>query len=486
MSSPRTRRILRASLLAALFAVAASGWFVRPELLREFRQWRTPSTPLVDDVLELIRRHYADSLGEDDLRFRAVTGILRSLPDPYASLLASGDLKGYRDLLEGSSGDVGLRLLEGPLGLTVAEVIPGSPSHRTGVRSGDRVLGVHGLSVIGWTAPRAEQALRGEPGTRVALRLRRPGADEVRQHLLTRVRIRDVGPAVRLLGPGVGYIRLVNLSRGSTEAVQRSVSRLVDEGARGVVLDLRGNPGGLLEEATAILELFLDPGTSMGSVQGRDVKGTRQLIAGARQRWPGLQVIVLVNPETASAAEIIASALQENHRAAVVGQRTFGKGHVQGTLRLSDELSVRISVAKWLTPGGHRLDREGGGVVPDVVVSPWRPGPGDDSLRAAIGARADDFRRVLEEAVRRGEWLPAEDSTGATLEVNYRALSRRARAAGFTFTPRQLAAGVALLEQEWAVLVAAEADLAGQPSRAPRVPDTQLLTAWRMLEGGEK
>jgi carboxyl-terminal processing protease len=267
--------------------------------------------------------------------------------------------------------------------------------------------------------------------------------------------------------------------------VVRSVDRLVSDGARGVVLDLRGNPGGLLEEATSILELFLDAGMPMGSVEGRDAKGAKRMVAGATQRWPGLQVVVLVDPETASAAEIIAAALQENHRAVVVGQPTFGKGHVQGTLRLSDELSVRISVARWVSPSGHRLDRARGDVVvPDVVVSPWRPGPGDDSLRAAVAPRSDDFRQVLEEAVRRGEWMPADDST-ASLPARFKALARRARLAGFTVTSQQLAAGVGLLDQEWAVLAAAGADLSSSPRRA-RVPDAQLLAAWRMLEGGER
>lgn len=475
------RRLLRAGAYVLLLAAAGSGWFIRPEIIRELRR---PATPLVDDVLELIRTHYADSLGEDDLRMRAVTGILRSLPDPYASVLATGDLKGYRDLLEGASGDAGLRLLEGPLGLTVGEVVSGSPAERAGIRPGDRVLRIEQVDAGDWSIPRAEQALTGEPGTRVSLTLRRPEATEWRSVTLARVRLRDVSPSGRLLGPDVGYIRLAAVTRGTTAAVEQAVARMVREGARGIVLDLRGNRGGLLEEATSILELFLDAGTPLGTVQGRNASGSHRMVSGSRQRWPGLNVVVLVNAETASAAEVIAAGLQDNHRALLVGQPTYGKSHVQGTLRLSEDLSVRISIAKWITPSGHRLDREKGSVlVPDVVVSPWRPSAGDEALLTAIGKRADGFRRVLEEAIRDGAWQPpAEDSTADSTDT-YRKLARRLGKAGFQITVDELAAGSGLLEQEWAVLIAARAETRS-PERRPRAADAQLLAAWKALESG--
>jgi len=479
----RPPRLIRPLLYLALLTVAGSGWVIRPEVLRELQQLRAPESPLVNDVLELIRRHYADSLDEKDLRLRAVKGILHSLPDPYASLLAAGDLKGYRDLLEGSSGDAGLRLLDGPLGPTVGEVVSRSPADRAGIRPGDRVLRVDRVEAVGWSAPRAEQALRGEPGSRVALTLRRPEESEVRETRLDRVHLRDGNPAMRLLGPDIGYIRLSALTRGSKRSVESAVVKLVSEGARGLVLDLRGNRGGLLEEATSVLEMFLDAGSPIGTVQGRGKRGTTKLVAMAGQRWPGLNVIVLVNAETASAAEVIAATLQDNHRAVLIGQPTYGKSHVQGTLKLSDGLSVRISIARWITPKGRRLDRESGNVVvPDVVVSPWKPSPGDEALRLAIGARADQFRRVFEEAVRRGEWRPAEDSLSSSDD---RALQRRLRKAGITITSAELSGGAGLLEQEWAVLVAAHAEHTPPQTGPRRAPDKQLLAAWRMLEAGE-
>jgi hypothetical protein len=152
-------------------------------------------------------------------------------------------------------------------------------------------------------------------------------------------------------------------------------------------------------------------------------------------------------------------------------------------MKLSDGLSVRISIARWITPNGRRLDREHGDVVvPDVVVSPWKPSPGDDSLRVAIGERSDQFRRVFEEAVRRGEWRPAEDSTS---RPDDRVLLRRLRKAGIAISSAELAGGAGLMEQEWAVLVAAHAESQQPATGQRRAPDAQLLAAWRMLEAGE-
>jgi hypothetical protein len=140
------------SVLSGLFLVAASGWVIRPELLRALRGEQSDDIALIESVLAVIRQHYADSLGERDLRLRAVEGILRNLPDNYSALLADGELKGYRELLEGTSGDVGLRLLDGPLGLSVGEVMPGSPAALRGIRPGDRILTIEDAPTLSWSA----------------------------------------------------------------------------------------------------------------------------------------------------------------------------------------------------------------------------------------------------------------------------------------------------------------------------------------------
>ncbi len=405
----KVRRRILVALLSLAFVAAGSGWFLRPELLRSLRGGPTGDDALVERVLAIIRQHYADSLGERDLRLRAVEGILRSLPDKYSALLTEGELKGYSDLLEGTSGDVGLRLLDGPLGLTVEEVGDGSPAEDHGLRPGDRVLAIEDAPARNWSALRGEQALRGEPGSTVRMRVRHPGDDQVVVEILRRERAQRLHPLSRILGPGIGYIRIGSITRGTADAMSAEMNALVSRGARALVLDLRNNPGGLLSEATALLDRLLDAGTTMGTVEGRGSPRTQRILATGGQRWPGVRMVVLVNAATASAAEIIAAGLKENGRGTVVGEHTYGKGLMQSTVRLDTGAAVRISTARWLTPSGSSLNGTPGvkgGIEPNLVVPPWRPAPGDWMLAQAIGREADLFRQVFEIAVARREWAP--------------------------------------------------------------------------------
>ena len=482
----RTKRLLRAVVLVVLFLAAASGWVIRPELVRALRGTSSPDVELIENVLAIIRQHYADSLGDRDLRLRAVEGILRNLPDNYSSLLVDGELKGYRELLEGTSGSVGLQLLDGPLGLAVAEVLPGSPAMLHGIGPGDRILAIEDAPTLGWSALRGEHALGGEPGSSVRLRVRHPGSATSEVQVLRRERARRLAPESRILGPGVGYVRLSNLSRGSAAMVSAALTGMVQQGAEAVVLDLRNNPGGLLEEATALLDRLLEAGSTIGVVQGRGTVRDRRVLAEQRQRWPGLRVVVLVNAATASAAEIIAAALKENRRGVVVGEHTFGKGMVQSTVRLGPRLAGRISTARWITPAGHSLDGSAtrrGGVEPDLVVPPWRPDSSDLMLAHVIGGRTDSFRQALEESIARNESLPFGSADSASNALRpYRKLARRLQRAGFQLSARQLADAKGLLRQEYAIALTAGSRVRSPARAQPEHPDAQLLAALRLLQ----
>lgn len=485
----KLRRPIRIALLSLAFLVAGSGWLLRPELIRAIRGQSAGDDALVENVLAIIREHYADSLGERDLRLRAVEGILRSLPDKYSSLLTEGELGGYRELLEGSAGDVGLRLLDGPLGLTVEEVGEGSPSDLRGVRPGDRVLAIEDAPTQGWSALRGEQALRGEPGSALRIRIRHPGETEASVAVLRRERAQRLAPLTRRLGPGIGYLRLGSITRGTADQVSRGLTRLVSDGARAVVLDLRNNPGGLLNEATALLDRLLDAGATMGTVEGRGHPRNQRIVSTGGQRWPGVRLVVLVNAATASAAEIIAAGVKENGRGTVVGEHTYGKGIMQSTVRLASGAAVRISTARWITPSGASLNGRGGekgGIEPNLVVPPWHPAPGDSALAEAIGPRADQFRQVLERVVALREWSP-RPIAGDSLPPDpgsFRRLAKRLRAAGFSLSTEQLSRGEALLQQEYAVLLAPQGGLrVNVPITMPVLPDAQLAAAVRYLQG---
>ena len=484
----RFPRPFRVAVLCLLFAAAASGWVLRPDLVRALRG-HSGDEALVENVLAIIRRHYADSLGERDLRLRAVEGILRSLPDRYSSLLTQGELKGYSELLEGSSGDVGLRLLDGPLGLTVEEVGPGSPAEGRGIRPGDRILAIEDAVARGWSALRGEQALRGEPGSSVRVRIRHPGQSDPEVVVLRRAQAQRLSPATRTLGPEIGYIRLGSITRGTADAVSAAVSRMVAGGVSAMVLDLRNNPGGLLNEATTLLDRLLDPGTTIGTVEGRGNPRNQRLVATGGQRWPRLKLVILVNAATASAAEIIAAGLKENGRGTVVGEHTFGKGLMQSTVRLDSGASVRISTARWITPSGNALNGSGnhrGGIEPNLVVPPWHPSRGDWDLVDAIGPRGDQFRQAFEEAVARREWAPRTvgSDTLPARTAEFRKLARRLNRAGFALKAEQLMAGEALLRQEYAVLFAPQGVMRVRAAPATAViPDAQLAAAVRLLRG---
>lgn len=486
----KLRRPIRIALLCLAFVLAASGWVLRPELVRAIRGRPTGDDALVENVLAIIREHYADSLGERDLRLRAVEGILRSLPDKYSSLLTEGELKGYSELLEGSAGDVGLRLLDGPLGLTVEEVGDGSPSDERGIRPGDRVLAIEDAPTRGWSALRGEQALRGEPGSALRIRIRHPGETESSVAVLRRERSQRLRPLTRTLGPGIGYLRLGSITRGTADAVSTALNRLVSEGAHAVVLDLRNNPGGLLNEATTLLDRLLDAGATMGTVLGRGHPASQRMVSTGGQRWPGVRLVVLVNAATASAAEIIAAGLKDNGRGMVVGEHTFGKGLMQSTVRLASGAAVRISTARWITPSGSSLNGSGGqkgGIEPNLVVPPWHPSPGDRELADAIGSRADQFRQVLERVVALKEWAPrpTESDSLRADPAAFRRLAKRVRAAGFGLSAEQLSRGEALLRLEYAVLLAPQGVMRVLvPSAPTRLADAQLDAAVRYLQTG--
>jgi C-terminal peptidase prc len=351
------------------------------------------------------------------------------------------------------------------------------------------VLAIEDAPTRGWSALRGEQALRGEPGSTLRIRLRHPGESDISVAVLRRERAQRLLPLTRTLGPGIGYVRLGSITRGTAEAVSSALTRLVSDGARAVVLDLRNNPGGLLNEATTLLDRLLDAGATMGTVEGRGHPRSQRIVSSGGQRWPGVRLVVLVNAATASAAEIIAAGVKDNGRGTVVGEHTFGKGLMQSTVRLASGAAVRISTARWITPSGSSLNGGAGakgGIEPNLVVPPWHPSPGDWELAEAIGARADQFRQVLERAVALREWTPRpiEDSLGPGTP-SFRRLAKRLREAGFSISAERLSRGEALLRQEYAVLLAPQGVMrVTVPARPPLLPDAQLAAAVQYLQSG--
>jgi len=313
---------------------------------------------MFDDVLSHVADFYVDSLDERQLYRMAIDGMLRELRDPYTGFLDGSELRSLTEATSGNYGGVGLQIEYRDGAIVVVTPLADSPAERAGIQTGDRIVQVDDSSTGRWSQEHAVRALRGQPGSQVRLRVERPGVREPLAYTLTRAQIhsRSVRLAMLLEG-GVGYVELYQFSESTGRELRAAVDSLRQAGMRSLILDLRTNPGGLLEEGVAVAELFLDPGQAIVATRGRAPGMTRRFVDREPQPYPNLPVVVLINGLSASASEIVAGALQDHDRAVIVGTTSFGKGLVQSVYRLSNEASIKMTTSKWYTPSGRSIQR---------------------------------------------------------------------------------------------------------------------------------
>ncbi|HEU4699509.1 MAG TPA: S41 family peptidase [Gemmatimonadales bacterium] len=422
---------------------------------------------LFDDVMQHVANYYVDSLGEQELYKRATSGMLEELKDPYSVLLTGDDYKALTEQTSGNYAGLGIQIDVRGGWITVVTPLPETPAERAGIESGDQIIEVDGKSTEGWKNDQAVKALRGEPGTKVKITVRRVGLQQVQHYELTRATIHQRSvPAGTLFDNGVGYITVTTVSESSADELRNEIESLRKKGMRTLVLNLRNNPGGLLDQGVKVADIFLDPKQEIVSTRGRARGSSREFFDDAKQQWPDLPIVVLVNAGTASAAEIIAGALQDHDRAVVVGTPTFGKGLVQTLFPLGEGTALKLTTARWYTPSGRtiqrtakdeedqalqamseggevadslvakedtsikarpayrtdagRVVRGGGGIVPDIVVRPDSLTEGEKQFARAIGDKVGVYRDVI---------------TGFALEAKSKKL---VHAENFTVTPAML------------------------------------------------
>ncbi len=242
--------------------------------------------------------------------------------------------------------------------IVVVAPLPDSPAERAGIMTADRIVAVNDQSTAQWNQDQAVRNLRGPENSSVALKIQRPGVAELITFNLVRARIhaRSVRTAM-MTDEHVGYVELNPFSDSSAYELQAAVDSLKGVGMRSLILDLRNNPGGLLDEGIAVSELFLDPGQVVVATRGRAPGSSHEFTDRQPQRYPDLPIVVLVNAGTASASEIVAGALQDHDRALVIGQPTFGKGLVQTLFPLTNDAALKITTARWYTPSGRSIQR---------------------------------------------------------------------------------------------------------------------------------
>jgi carboxyl-terminal processing protease len=352
------RRTVAAPAAVLLLSAIAGAWLLQRGIDRSDNMY--VRVRVLQEVMDRVESSYVDDVDGEALYDSAIDAILESLGDPHTSFIRASEYENLRIRTEGEYGGVGLEVSDGEESVTVVSAIPGGPSERVGIRSGDRFHAIDGIPADTMLTDHAVMLLRGEPGTTVTVQMLRPGVDEPLEFAIERAIIRLMAvPFAFMLDEGVGYVRLSAVQETASEEMVAALDSLKDEGMRALVLDLRGNPGGLLDQGIAVTDLFLEPGQAIVETRGRGPGQNGTFDASRPDRYPDLPIVVVVDAYSASAAEIIAGALQDHDRAVVIGETTYGKGSVQSLFPLTGGDVLRLTTARWYTPLGRsiQLDR---------------------------------------------------------------------------------------------------------------------------------
>jgi carboxyl-terminal processing protease len=313
---------------------------------------------LFNEVLTLVREDYVDRVDFEKLIEGSIRGMLDTL-DPHTTYLSK---KQYDDLMistHGSFGGLGIEIDIRNEWLTVIAPIEGTPAYRMGIRGGDQIIAIEGVTTRGITLTEAVSKLRGEKGSQVTITIRRTGEEDPLDYTITRdnIEIKSV-PFATMLDEEIGYVRVAQFSEKTGKELRDALRGLEAEGMEKLIIDLRRNTGGLLTQAIEVSEQFLGPGDRIVSTRGRRKQQNREYSAGTRAKDTDYPLIVLVDHASASASEIVAGCIQDLDRGIVVGTTSFGKGTVQSVLRLPGGKALKITTAKYYTPSGRCINMD--------------------------------------------------------------------------------------------------------------------------------
>lgn len=343
-------------------------------------------------VTQIIEQRYVEPIGADRLYRMAIDGMLDELGDPNSRVVDAGSSTDLDVTLTGNYAGLGIRVGQVGDWVTVMSVISGTPAEREGMLPGDRIVGVDGESVAGWDEVRVIEKLRGPIGEPVTVRVARPGSGEPLDLSVTRDSIHVPPVLAYRAGERVGVVQLTQFSRAAREELRAAVEGLLERGADRLVLDLRGNPGGLLEEGVAVADLFLPEGATIVSTASRVDDQNHVFRAEEPAAFADLPIVVLIDGASASASEIVAGALQDHDRALVLGSPSFGKGSMQTVYLLPGGHHLKLTTAAWYTPSGRSIQRERGEATAFEVGVPDRD---PAALDAVASVPADTAAREV-------------------------------------------------------------------------------------------
>ncbi len=340
----------------------------------------------LSEVFDKIKHNYVEDVDDKTLLDNAIRGMLSGL-DPHSTYL---DAKAFEELRVGTTGEFGgLGIVVGMEDgfVKVISPIDDTPAQRAGVKAGDLIIRLDDTPVKGMSLDDAVKIMRGKPGTNIDLTIVREGEDQPLKFTITRDRIRVKSVKSRLLEPGYAYVRVSQFQERTGKDLHNAITELKKENKgnlKGLVLDLRNNPGGLLDAAVIVSDTFLDRGTIV-SVKGRTEDNKLSQAATPGDILKGSPIVVLVNEGSASASEIVAGALQDNKRAVIMGQKTFGKGSVQTVIPLGNNSALKLTTARYYTPSGRSIQAEG--IAPDIALE-----------HLQVAAKEDNGFKPLKEA----------------------------------------------------------------------------------------
>jgi carboxyl-terminal processing protease len=384
----RLRRVALASLV--LVPLVAGGFIWQVRATRD-------GAHLFDQVVSLVSERFVDTLDQSALYEKAAEGLVHELNDPYTELLQPKKLAEFSRHTGGRYGGVGMEIGQDPTGaIVVNRVFPHTPAEEAGVTEGDRIVAVDTASTGGWKLTQVSDYLVGTPGTKVTVKFNRPGvADPLLFHFTRAIIHIPAVPYAIMLEGNIAYVPLQQFNEDAHDDLEAALRRLViKEGAKGVVLDLRDDPGGILDQALSVSNVFLQDGQEIASVRGRNQE-PQVYLARTKPIVPTVPLVVLTNGGSASASEIVAGALQDHDRALVVGTTSFGKGLVQTLFPLDGGYALKMTTAKWYTPSGRSIQKERK-LLPDGEFIEVHPDSLEtDSARKARPAYKSDAGRIV-------------------------------------------------------------------------------------------
>lgn len=418
--------------LAVAFAVSlpllASGFLLQSRVSRG-------GEVLLEQVMTLVADRFVDTLPAGAMYEKAARGLVRELNDPYTELLSPKELKQFTSRTGGRYGGLGMSIEKRDNQIVIVRVFPHTPAERGGVREGDRIIQVDTFSTRDWSTQQASDYLTGTPGTKVRVKFSRPGVAQPIEGEFARAIVHVPAVPFAITFGSVGYVPLQSFNENAASELEKGIKDVLARGAKGVIVDLRRNPGGILEQSLSVSNLFLRSGVEIASVRARTGE-TQSYVSRGQPGLPNVPMIVLVDDGSASASEIVAGALQDHDRAVIVGQTTFGKGLVQSVFNLDGGYALKLTTAKWFTPSGRSIQRErkfvdgrfvedtvrdsletnadkknrptfrsdagrivygGGGITPDVIVPDDTLTTAEQQLARALAPKSAEFYTVVQD-----------------------------------------------------------------------------------------